>query len=116
MGPRMNMLNDLKKKLDLQNIMGGVKSFISPEADTPDVSSGDKVGVKLAQVSTMVQELQAAQQEQVKTLKKINKMMNELFKAIEEERNPPAEEVKTTKTDEKKDTAGEKDANTEKDA
>lgn len=74
---------DPLKKFDIQGIITGIKSMISPEANTPQVNPDDAIGVKIAELSTLVQQLASAQAEQVKELTQVNKLLNSLFNDIE---------------------------------
>lgn len=76
-------LNKLKSKLDINGIIDSVKSIINPASGTPDVDPDDDLGVKIAQASTMIKEMAAAQAEHVKQLGKLNEMLNMAFQDIE---------------------------------
>ncbi len=71
-------------KFDLQGLIGNFKTMINPTANTPDPNPGDVVGIMIAELSIMVQQLQAAHVEQGKQLGKINRMFNDLYKHLEE--------------------------------
>lgn len=84
-------ITDLTKKIDLNNIVKGVKSMINPTALTPDAADDDALGVKLAQISLLVQSVANIQAQQTKEFAKINKLVNELYADIEALRNPVEE-------------------------
>lgn len=67
--------------------------MINPEGNTPQPDADDAIGTKIAQLSTMVQQLANAHAEQAKELHKVNKILNGLFKDIETLRNPPQEQT-----------------------
>lgn len=92
---------DALKKFDIQGIINSVKSMISPEGNIPNVNPDDAIGMKIAQLSTLVQQLANAQAEQVKELTQINKLLNGLFKDIEALRKanaPTSNDAKTADT------------------
>lgn len=74
---------DALKKFDIQGIISSIKSIITPEGNTPNVSPDDAIGMKIAELSTLVQQLATAQAEQVKELTQVNKLLNGLFNDIE---------------------------------
>lgn len=82
---------DLNKKFDFQGIINSIKSLINPEGNTPAADPDDAIGMKLAELSVLVQQLASAQAEQVKELGQVNKLLNELFKDIEAIRKKPVE-------------------------
>ena len=96
-----NTIADLTKKIDINNIVKGVKSMINPTALTPDVDADDSLGVKLAQISTLVQSVANIQAQQTKEFAKINKLVNELYNDIEAIRNPAPETETTAKATKK---------------
>ncbi len=77
------MMKDIKNKLNLQGIIGDIKSMISPAGNTPDPDPSDAIGIKLAKLSVMVQELQAAQLEHSKKLGEINVLFNEVYQHLQ---------------------------------
>lgn len=97
-----NTITDLTKKIDINSIVKGVKSMINPTALTPDVDADDALGVKLAQISTLVQSIANIQAQQTKEFAKINKLVNELYADIEAIRNPAEETKAATKATTKK--------------
>jgi hypothetical protein len=74
---------DPLKKFDIQGIITNIKSIINPEGNTPNVNPDDAIGVKIAELSILVQHLATAQAEQVKELGRVNKLLNGLFSDIE---------------------------------
>ncbi len=95
-------MSEMKKKFDLNEIINNVKSMISPDSTVPNVSPDDAIGMKIAELSTMVQQLSNAHAEQAKELAKVNKLLNGLFKDIEALRNPkPVEKPEAAKEAEK---------------
>lgn len=70
-------------KFDLQSIVNSVKSIITPEAGTPNVSPGDPIGTKIVQVSTLLQSLARTHAQSAKDLTQINNLLNELYKDLE---------------------------------
>lgn len=78
-------------KLDLQSIVNSVKSIISPEGVTPRVAEGDPIGVKIVQISTLLQNTANSQAQAAKDLTKINNLLNELYKDLEAFRKLEAE-------------------------
>jgi formyltetrahydrofolate synthetase len=90
-----NTISDLTKKIDINNIVKGVKSMISPTGMTPDVDEDDALGVKLAQISTLVQSVANIQTQQTKEFAKINKLVNDLYADIEKIRSVVEENAKS---------------------
>lgn len=82
-------MSDITKKFDLQGIIGNVKSIISPAGNTPSPNPDDALGLKIAELSTLVQQLATDQAEQSKALTKVNKLLNGVFQDVEALRNPP---------------------------
>ncbi|MFV9989152.1 MAG: hypothetical protein AB8V57_02515 [Coxiella endosymbiont of Dermacentor nuttalli] len=78
------------KKFDLHNILNNIKSMISSEGNTPDVNPDDAIGMKVAGLSLLTQQLAKTYAEQSKEFHKVNRLLNELFKDIEALRNPSA--------------------------
>lgn len=85
-----------KKQFDLQGLISNIKTMINPTANTPDPNPEDVVGIKLAELSVMVQQLQQAYAEQGKVLGKVNKLFNEVYQSLEafhQKENEPAAEA-----------------------
>lgn len=101
-------LNKLKDSMG--GLVGSVKSMINPAGGTPNVNPDDALGVKIAQLTTLVKQLTDAQQEHVKHLAEVNKLLNAAFQDIEALRNSvkkekaaaPAAESKPAPEEEKK--------------
>lgn len=68
-------------------LVGSFKTMINPAGSVPSVDPNDALGVKMAQLSTLVKQLSEAQQEQVKNLNKVNQLLNAAFEDIEALRN-----------------------------
>jgi len=95
--------SELTKKLDVSGIVNSLKSMINPAGGTPDVDPSDAIGMKIAQVSTLVQEMAKVQAQQTKDLQKVNQLLNGLFQDLEALRHPPEQtsESKATVAQEK---------------
>jgi len=76
-------LSDLTSKFDLDKILGGIKSMINPEGATPDVDPDDALGMKIAQLSALFQEMSKAQLQLAQDFTKANDTLNGLFKDLE---------------------------------
>ncbi|MCX7121026.1 MAG: hypothetical protein NTZ67_04540 [Gammaproteobacteria bacterium] len=74
-------MNKLKESAG--GLMGSLKSMINPGGSTPDVDPDDALGVKIAQIATLIKQMTNAQQEQVRNLEKTNELLNAAFKDIE---------------------------------
>ena len=74
-------LNKLKDSMG--GIVGNIKSMINPGSGTPTVDPYDALGVKIAQISTLLKQMTEAQQEQAKNLAKTNELLNTAFNDIE---------------------------------
>lgn len=73
-------LNKLKNNVG--GLVGSIKSMISPAAGTPQVDPDDALGLKIAQLTTLVKQLTEAQHEHVKNLEKVNELLNGIFHDI----------------------------------
>ena len=62
-------LSDLTKKFDIGGIVDNIKSMVNPGGDTPDVDPNDALGIKIAQISVKIQDL--------------NKLLNAAFQDLE---------------------------------
>lgn len=87
-------LSDITKKIDISGIMNSLKTMINPAGGTPDVDPSDAIGVKIAQISTLVQDMAKAQSEQAKELAKVNQLLNGLYQDLEALRHPPQADEK----------------------
>src|SRR3990167_9411469 len=75
---------DLNKlKGNMTGIVGSIKSMINPAGGTPVVDPSDALGMKIAQVTTLLKQMTDAQQEHVKNLAKVNELLNTAFRDIE---------------------------------
>ena len=84
-------MKDFKNKLNLQGIIGDIKSMISPTGNTPDPAPSDKLGLDLAKLSVMIQDLQAVQLEQAKKLGEVNALFNAVYQSLEAMRGADVE-------------------------
>ena len=98
-------MSDISKKFDFSGLLDNVKTMINPTANTPNPSLDDAIGIKLAEISALAQQLGNAHAEQTRELGKLNKLLNGLYKDIETLRNPPAEEKTPEATTAASDTA-----------
>lgn len=73
-------LNKLKNNVG--GLVGSIKSMISPAAGTPQVDADDALGLKIAQLTTLVKQLTDAQHEHVRNLERVNEMLNGIFHDI----------------------------------
>ena len=101
-------LSDFTSKFDLDKILGGIKSMINPEGESPAVDPNDALGLKIAQLSALFQEMAKSHAELAKEFAKANEILNGLFKDLESvrgseqgpktesepEEKPPEEEKK----------------------
>jgi len=79
---------DLSKLKDsMGGIVGNIKSMMNPTGGTPNVDPDDALGVKIAQIGTLVKQMTDAQQEHVKNLNKVHELLNAAFQDIEALRN-----------------------------
>ena len=76
-------LSDLTRKFDLDKILGGLKSMINPAGGVPDVDPNDALGLKIAQLSALFQEMAKSHAELAKDFHKANEILNSLFKDLE---------------------------------
>ncbi|OGT33799.1 MAG: hypothetical protein A3C44_05220 [Gammaproteobacteria bacterium RIFCSPHIGHO2_02_FULL_39_13] len=88
-------LNKLKDNMG--GLMDSLKSMINPAGGTPTVDPDDALGLKIAQLTTLIKEITDAQQEQIKKLNKINELLNGIFQAVQTLRDS----VKVEKTAQK---------------
>jgi hypothetical protein len=93
-------LTELAKKFDLNSIVGGIKSLLSQETETPQVDPSDAIGVKIAQLSLMTQQMAKTHEQLAKDFHSASQLLNELYKDLEALRNPPSEAPKSA-TEEK---------------
>ena len=57
--------------------------MINPSAGVPNVDPDDALGMKIAQLTTLVKQLMDVQQEHVKGLAKVNELLNAAFQDIQ---------------------------------
>ena len=75
---------DLNKlKGNVGDLVGSLKSMINPAGGTPTMDPDDALGVKIAQIATLVKQMTDAQQAHVKNLAEMNKLLNTAFQDIE---------------------------------
>lgn len=100
-----------KLKDNVGGFVGSLKTMINPTGGTPNVDPDDALGVKIAQIGTMLKQMTDAQQEHVKNLSEVHKLLNAAFQDIDALRNSvkvqkaaekPAEVVAAVKEEEKK--------------
>lgn len=84
--PGLSDLTKFTKKLNINKVVGNVKSIISPTGDTPDADEDDELGQQLAELSLLVQEMLDVHEQQSSRMEQVNKLFNEVFKDIEAER------------------------------
>lgn len=85
-------LSDLMKKFDIGGVIDNIKTMVNPAGGTPDVDPSDDLGLKVAEISTLLQEMAKVNQQQTKDLQKANQLLNALFKDVEVLRTPNATE------------------------
>jgi hypothetical protein len=72
-----------KLKDNMGGLVDNLKSMINPAGGTPQVDPDDALGVKIAQMSTLIKQLVDAEQEQLKQLKQLNELLNGAFQDME---------------------------------
>lgn len=82
-------LSDITKKFD--GLVSGIKSMINPAGGTPDVDPDDAIGLKIAELSIKVQQLSERHKEQSRALDEVNRLLNGVFRDIEQLRAAHAE-------------------------
>lgn len=71
------------KKFDFQDIVNNVKSMISPSGATPQPADPeDTLGLKMAEMSILLQEMGQVQAEQAKKYAKVNGLLNEVLELV----------------------------------
>lgn len=89
-----------KKQFDFQGLITNIKTMINPTANTPDPDPENAMGIKLAELSVMVQQLQANYIEQGRQLAKVNKLFNEVYQELEKcQQKDAVNEVSSEKSD-----------------
>ena len=76
-----------KLKENVGGLVGNLKTMINPAGGTPNVDPDDALGVKIAQMTTLIKQIVDAQQDHIKDLKKLNELLNGAFQDIEALRN-----------------------------
>ena len=89
-----NKFDFSKLKDKAGGLMGSFKSMINPAGGTPVVDPSDALGLKIAEITTLIKKLSDAQQEHAKQLHTLNELMNAVFQDVEALRN----QAKATKT------------------
>ncbi|ABS78188.1 hypothetical protein [Coxiella burnetii] len=92
------------KKFDFQGVLNNIKSMISPESNTPSPDPSDAIGMKIAELSVLAQQLTKSHEEQAKELANVNRLLNDLFKDLEAFRNPPENKTEEKQEDKKEET------------
>ncbi|AAO90058.1 hypothetical protein [Coxiella burnetii] len=92
------------KKFDFQGVLNNIKSMISPESNTPSPDPSDAIGMKIAELSVLAQQLTKSHEEQAKELANVNRLLNDLFKDLEAFRNPPENKTEEKQKDKKEET------------
>lgn len=82
-------LSELTKKFDLNSIVGGIRSLLNAEVETPQADPSDAIGTKLAQLSLMMQQMAQTHEQLAKDLAAATHLFNELYKDLEALRKPP---------------------------
>lgn len=75
------------KKFDVSGIVGDIKSMINPGGGTPNVDPDDDLGLKIAEITTLLTQMSDAQAEHVKNLQKVNQLLNIVFEDIKKLRD-----------------------------
>lgn len=95
-------LSELTKKIDLNQIVDSIKSLVTPGGGTPEVDPEDAIGVKLAQISILLQELAKNQEQQAKDFMKVNQLINGIYKDLQQFRQQSEEQTDETNASESK--------------
>lgn len=81
------MVDMTKLKENMGGLVDSLKTMIDPAGKVPNVNPNDALGMKIAQIATLVKQMSDAQQEHVKSLSKLNELLNAAFQDIEALRN-----------------------------
>ncbi len=84
--------SELTKKFDLNSLVGGIKSLLNPEEESPNVDPNDAIGVKIAQLSMMAQQMSKVLEQQARDFAIMNQLFNDLYKDLEALRNEAKKE------------------------
>lgn len=76
-------MTEKNNRFDINSLIGNIKSIINPTGNTPNPDPEDTIGLKIAELSVMMQELQQAYSEQGQHLNKINKLFNEVYEHLQ---------------------------------
>lgn len=76
-------LTNLKNKLNIGGIVDSLKTMINPAGGVPEVDPDDDLGLKIAEISTLLKEMVEAQRGYVDNLNKVNALLNAAFRDIE---------------------------------
>ena len=74
-------------KFDLNSIVGSLKSMINPAGGVPVVDPDDALGMKVAQITTLLKQTSDAQTEQVKNINQVTQLLNAAFLDIQKLRD-----------------------------
>lgn len=72
-----------KLKDNVGGLVGSLKSMINPAGGTPNVDPDDTLGMKIAQLTTLIKQISDTQHTQVKNLNKVNELLNGAFQDIQ---------------------------------
>ena len=75
--------SELTKKFDLNSIVGGIKSLLNQESETPQADPSDAIGVKIAQLSLMTQQMAKTHEQLAQDFTAASHLLNELYKDLE---------------------------------
>ena len=75
------------KKLDVSGLVGDLKAMINPAGSTPEVDPDDDLGLKIAEVTTLVTQMVSDQEAHIKNLKHMNELLNIAFQDIKKLRD-----------------------------
>lgn len=77
-------ISKLKDKLDVQKIMGSIKSFVNPSQPIPEDFKNNPLGYRLEEITKIVKLLVDAHVEQADRLTKLSVALGELAKEMTE--------------------------------
>lgn len=75
------------KKLNVSGLVSDIKSMINPAGGTPQVDPEDDLGLKIAEVTTLLTQMAHDQEEHAKHLRKVNELLNVAFQDIKKLRD-----------------------------
>ncbi|MCB1827319.1 MAG: hypothetical protein KDH94_02755 [Coxiellaceae bacterium] len=76
-------LSEISKKIDLDGILGSIKSMISPDEAAAKVDPKDALGMKVTQLSALLKEISKSHAQLAKDFSKANDILSGLFKDVE---------------------------------